>query len=77
MTPRPAALSSVCDCYSRNPDPNGPYLVRCRKQAKRRLTLQTPGDCSQVKRCEAHADELQAKVTRGATFEILEDEVIE
>lgn len=77
MTPRPAALSSVCDCYSRNPNPNGPYLIRCRKHAKHRLTLKTSGDCFQVKRCETHADELQIGVKTGATFEILEDEVIE
>lgn len=72
--PRPAGLGNTCDCYFPNPSGGMPRLVRCRHKARRRLTLKTVADCFDVKRCYAHALELQAKVTKGATFEILNDE---
>jgi hypothetical protein len=69
---RPAGQGPTCDAWYRNPAPGGgPYLVRCRRQAAYRLTLATQTDCYQVKRCQAHRDELHAP---GKTFEILAEE---
>lgn len=73
---RPAGQGNNCDKWSRNPNPDGPYLVRCRCRARHRLTLLLPNDAYQVKRCDYHAWELHVKVERGATFEILSDEEI-
>jgi hypothetical protein len=75
-TPRPAGMSQDCDAWLTNPNPNGIRLIRCKCKARRRVTIQTDSDCYTLKRCQGCADELLERVKRGATFTILEDEVI-
>lgn len=70
-TPRPAGMSDICDAYHPTGNPDGPYLRRCRRLARVRMTLSTAADCFDVKRCPACAAELRGKVKAGATFEIL------
>jgi hypothetical protein len=54
-----------------NPGTDLPLLLRCYEPATVRLTILTPTDCYDVKRCPACAGALRQQVRRGATFEIL------
>lgn len=65
----------MCAWY-RNPDPDGPYLIRCRKYARWLLTVKEPGDCYQLKRCDDHAEKLRERADSISTIEILADEAI-
>jgi hypothetical protein len=76
VTSRPAGLGTHCDAWHRNPDPGGPYLVRCRRTARRRLVIVDSREAYTVKRCDECAGRLQEKAANGATFEILSDEPI-
>ncbi|GIK38050.1 MAG: hypothetical protein BroJett011_18830 [Chloroflexota bacterium] len=68
------SLDDCCDAYHRNPNPNGPYLIRCRRPARYQLVLQAEADDSYtVRRCQSCRNELQAKVKSDATFEILDE----
>lgn len=73
---RPAGQGSNCDCWYRNPDPLGPYLVRCRRRATRRVVIVTPADAYTLKRCEKCTIELCQKEANGATFHIFSIEMI-
>lgn len=77
---RPAGMGDQCDCFYRNPafslDNEQPYLVRRRSVATRRFTCSDSIGTYVYKRCPACADILRAKAARGATFEILAEEVI-
>lgn len=66
-----------CDAYYRSPNSNSLTLIRCRKIARFRLTLQSGGEPYTVNRCQSCRDELMTKVANGATFEILDEVVIE
>lgn len=66
-----------CDAYYRNPNSDNLILIRCRKIARYRLTLQSGGEPYTVNRCQSCRDELMTKVANGATFEILDEVVIE
>lgn len=77
---RPAGLGILCDAFYKNlkyqPNSDLPLLLRCQEPAAVRLTILTPDDCYQVKRCEECAEELRQEAARGATFEILADEIL-
>lgn len=66
-----------CDAYYRSPNSNNLTLIRCRKIARYRLTIQSGGEPYTVNRCQSCRDELMTKVANGATFEILDEVVIE
>lgn len=71
---RLADFNDCCDAYHRNPDPNGPYLIRCHRLARYQLVLQAGADDPYtIKHCQPCRDELYAKVTNGVTFEILDE----
>lgn len=67
----------VCDAYHRNPTVHQPYLNRCRRHARQRLTLQTPTDIITLNRCQLCSDELAIKEAAGATFGILAVEAVQ
>lgn len=74
-TPTLPTSAAVCDAYHPNPDPAGPHLIRCRRRARYRLTLRA-GEVQTVVRCRQCRDALREQVTRGATFEILDETVL-
>ncbi|MCL4296411.1 MAG: hypothetical protein KJ077_11815 [Anaerolineae bacterium] len=76
--PRPAGMGYICDNWYPNPayrpDSDLPQLLRCQEPATTRLTLLTPDDCYQVKRCSGCANRLRQEAARGAMFEIVAEE---
>jgi hypothetical protein len=62
---RPAGLGVNCDCWYKNPKPDGPYLVRCKKRATRLLSCTDTTGSYQLKRCDEHAGEIRGLAERG------------
>lgn len=67
----------LCDAYYRSPNSNDLTLIRCRKIARYRLTLQSSGEAYTVNRCQSCRDQLMTTVANGTIFEILDEVIIE
>lgn len=66
---------AVCDAHHINPDPAGPHTIRCRRRARYQLIIRA-GEIQTLCRCRACRDELREQVSKGATFEILDETLL-
>jgi hypothetical protein len=69
----PATKITICDAYHRNPNPTGPYLLRCHRYARRSLTIRAGQEVHTLERCRGCRVALVAEAANGATFEILDE----